>query len=152
MVTFREPALPPIDTHRGSAISARLGLFWALPTRGGDWDVVAVSHPFAEVAEIGGFRTLEAGHVDLWPRIKREAGAEVVGEYEDYPRGRVNWRTEDQRFLLLLDPVLSRPNWVARVMAYFALPRATTLVLTDPHYRSTRKPPAEAPRMSAGKR
>ena len=152
MVTFREPALPPIDTHRASANAARLGLFWALPTPGGDWDIVAVSHPFAEVPEIGGFRTLESGHVDLWARIKQAAGVDVVGEYEDYPRGRVNWREEDQRFLLLLDPVLSRPTWVARVMAHFALPEATTLILTDPHYRSTRRPPAESPHMSAGTR
>ena len=140
------------DTHAASTGIPRLGLFWALPLSGDFWDIVAVSCPFAEVPQIGGFRTLEAGHVALWSRIRRETGPEVVGEYEDYPRGRVNWREEDQRFLLLLDPTLRRPSWVARVMACFNLPVANTLVMTDPHYRAKRKPPIDAPCVIAGER
>ena len=136
-----------IETARNIPL---LGVFWALPISGHTWDIVAVSCPFGEVPQIGGFRTLEAGHVDLWPRIPGETGREVIGEYEDYPRGRVNWREEDQRFLLLLDPTLRRPSWVARVMARFALPVASTLVMTDPHYRAKRKPPTDAPNVMTG--
>ncbi len=144
MPTFREPVLLPADIPPAPAVAARLGLFWALPSPVGVWEIVTVSRPFAEVPEIGGFRTMEAGHVNIWPRIRREAGPQVVGEYDDYPRGRVNWREEDQRFLLLLDPVLNRPGWITRLLARFALPAAATLIMTDPHYRSTRKPPRDA--------
>lgn len=119
----------------------QIGVFWALPISRHGWDVVAVSQPFDEVPLIGGFRTMEAGHIDLWPRIRRDTRPGVMGEYEDHPRGRVNWREEDERFLLLLDPALRRPGWIARVMARFALPSAGTLVMTDSHYHSTRKPP-----------
>ena len=129
----------------------RLGVFWALPISGRAWDIVSVSCPFHEVPAIGGFRTLEAGHVDLWPRIRQKTGPEVTGEYEDFPRGRVNWREEDQRFLLLLDPMLHRPGWVARVRAMFALPAASTLIMTDTHYRSVRKPPLD-PLVNTGER
>ncbi len=128
----------------------QIGVFWALPISSHAWDIVAVSCPFEDVPQIGGFRTLEAGHVELWSRIRRVAGPEVIGEYEDYPRGRVNWREEDQRFLLLLDPTLRRPSWVARVMALFALPVGSTLVMTDPHYRAKWKPPIEAPHVETG--
>lgn len=122
--------------------SAKLGVFWALPIDGDIWDIVEVTLPFGDVPAIGGFRTLEAGHVDLWSGVRRRAGRRVVGEYEDYPRGRVNWRDEDQRFLLLLDPVLHNPRWIARVADLFSLPMDVTIVMTDPHYRSKRKPPA----------
>ena len=148
--TAGEQALPPTNTHAAFSTLPRLGVFWALPIAGEGWDVVTVSRPFGEVPQIGGFRTLEAGHVDLWPRIRRQTSPEVIGEYEDYPRGRVNWREEDQRFLLLLDPTLRRPSWVARVMALFALPVGSTLIMTDPHYRAKRKPPIEAPQVETG--
>jgi hypothetical protein len=121
-----------------------------LPLSSRAWDIVAILRPFSEVLPIGGFRTLEEGHVDLWTRIRREAGSEVYGEYEDYPRGRVNWREDDQRFLLLMDPTLLRPSWVARVMACFSLPAESTLVMTDPHYRSKHKPPIQATHVKPG--
>lgn len=135
----------PTDANAPTASAARLGVFWALPISAEAWDIVAISCSFGDVPQIGGFRTLEAGHVDLWARIRRETGPQVIGEYEDYPRGRVNWREEDLRFLLLLDPTLRRPSWIARVMACFALPAASTIVMTDPHYWAKRKPPIEAP-------
>lgn len=60
-------------------------MFWALPILGGVWDVRTVSCPAVDVPEICGFRTPEAGHMDLWPRVRREASPEVSGEYENYP-------------------------------------------------------------------
>ena len=119
-----------------------LGLFWALPSTNDGWDVIAFRRPFAEVAEIGGFRTLEDGHVDLWRRIAPDHFA----DYEDFPRGRVNWREADGKFLLLLDQTLRRREWIRRVVDRLGLPPAETLVMIDAHYRSTRTPPA-APRI-----
>jgi hypothetical protein len=114
-----------------------IGLFWALPSSEGAWDVVAFALPFGEVPDIGGFRTLDDGHVDLWPTAAPEPNA----GYEDFPRGRVNWREADRRFLLLLDPLLRRRIWINRIVCRFRLPAAETLVMTDSHYRSTRTPP-----------
>lgn len=82
-----------------------------------------VARPFADVPDIGGFRTLDEGHVDAWPRL-----APLLGpDYGAYPRGRVNWRAADDRLLLLLDPVLCRPRWIAALMERFGLPPEHTL-------------------------
>ena len=115
----------------------RIGLFWVTPDTAGVWDVRDTSRPALEVPEIGGFRTLDGGHVDVWPRF----GRGLSPDYDTYPRGRVNWRLEDDRFLLLLDPVLLRDGWVTRLLVRFALPNDRTLILTDTHYRSRRHPP-----------
>lgn len=91
---------------------------------------------------IGGFRTLDLGHVEHWPEVRR-ARPELAGvEYEEYPRGRVNWREADRRYLMLLDPVLRRPDRLGAIVDAFRLPRDRTRVMTDPHYRSTRSPEA----------
>jgi len=119
----------------------RLGLFWALPVLGAAWDIEAVMQQFAEVPDIGGFRTLEAGHVEVWPVVRRRCDPVPPGQYEDYPRGRVNWREEDRRFLLLLDASLLRPLWTGKLIKVFDLPIEDTLIMTDPHYRSRFRPP-----------
>lgn len=123
------------------ASAPRVGLFWALPLRSGPWGIVSASQLQSAVPEIAGFQTLDLGHVDVWPRIRREAGSQVRGEYEEFPRGRVNWRREDGRFLLLLDRSLNRPTWRTRLLVRFGLPAEAVLVMTDPHYRSIHRPP-----------
>ncbi|WP_424140427.1 hypothetical protein [Roseomonas chloroacetimidivorans] len=127
-------------TERPGAPTPRLGLFWVAPNPRGTWGVRDLSRPFAAVPEIGGFRTLDEGHVDAWPQL----GGHLDPDYGAYPRGRVNWRAEDGRFLLLHDPVLSRDGWIARVAECFVLPPSRTLVMTDAHYRSRVRPPAGA--------
>lgn len=114
-----------------------LGFFWVVPTDAGAWNILSIRHAFTDTPDIGGFRTVEEGHVDAWPRL----GAHLDPEYDSFPRGRVNWRREDDRVLLLLDRVLLRQGWTPRLMAHFGLEAARTLVMTDAHYRSRRHPP-----------
>ncbi len=64
----------------------------------------------------------------------------------------MNWRDADQRFLLLLEPVLRQKAWIARITEIFALPPATTLVMTGPHYQSAPKPPVGARPVRTGER
>lgn len=134
-----EGTYPP-GIGRSDTRTPRLGLFWVAPDPRGTWDVRDRSRPFAEVPEIGGFRTLDEGHIDVWPRL----GRHLDPDYGAHPRGRVNWRMEDDRFLLLHDPVLWRGGWIARIAERFALPPDRTLVMTDAHYRSRVRPPAGA--------
>ena len=129
-----------LGAGRIEAASPRLGLFWVAPDPRGTWDVRGRSSPFVEVLEIGGFRTLDEGHVDVWPRL----GGHLDPDYGAYPRGRVNWRAEDDRFLLLHDPVLARGDWIARIVERFAMPLDRTLIMTDAHYRSRVRPPPRA--------
>lgn len=120
-----------------TAMPPHLGLFWVAPDPAGAWDILAVSRPASDVAEHGGFRTLDLGHAEAWPRLR----GSLARDYGDYPRGRVNWRAEDDRFLLLLDAVLLSLGWRDGIARRFALPAEATLTLTDPHYRSRHRPP-----------
>ena len=105
-----------------------------------DWAIISVLHEFKQVVAVGGFRTTDEGHVDAWPRL----GWHLDFDYGAFARGRVNWREEGDQFLLLLDPILLRRGWVPRLLEHFALHPDRTIVMTDPHYRSRRHPPAGA--------
>jgi hypothetical protein len=51
-----------------SAISpneARIGLFWFIAEDRKASRFASISRPFSEVSEIGGFKTLDEGHVDV---------------------------------------------------------------------------------------
>ena len=44
-----------------TGIIAGIGLFWILPVAPGRWDIRTVSHSFADVPEVGGYRRLDLG-------------------------------------------------------------------------------------------
>jgi hypothetical protein len=48
----------------------------------------------------------------------------------------VNWRKEDDRWILVLDPKLNRETFIAHIVLAWKIPRNRLLVLTDAHYRS----------------
>lgn len=70
------------------------------------------------------------------PTIQRFDPILVDYEYDYFPRGRVNWRKEDDRWLLVLDPKLNRSPFITHIVLAWNLPRSRLLVLTDAHYRS----------------
>jgi hypothetical protein len=122
-----------------SAISpneARIGLFWFIAEDRKASRFASISRPFSEVSEIGGFKTLDEGHVDVWPTLQRLDQTLVDDEYDYFPRGRVNWRKEDDRWLLVLDPKLNHSPFITYIVLSWTLPRSRLLVLTDAHYRS----------------
>lgn len=94
----------------------RIGLFWVAPDTRGVWAIHDLASPAPEVPLVGGFRTNEVGHAEAWPPLR----GSLSQDYGDYPRGRVNWRAEDERYLLLLDPVLLG-GWHDRVALRFCL-------------------------------
>lgn len=117
-----------------------IGIFWTVPaTREGSAALlIAASRPFDKTREVCGFRTLEEGHIDIWPRVTAELMHLQGTPYEAYPRGRVNWRAEDAHFLLILDRALFGEPFASAALARFGLPGSATLFMADPHYRSAR--------------
>ena len=115
----------------------RLGLFWFIAKDRGPSRFASLSRPFSEVSEIGGFKTLDEGHVDVWPRLQRLDQNLVPYKYEYFPRGRVNWRKDDDRWLLVLDPKLNRGPFISCIVNAWKIPQNQLLVLSDAHYRST---------------
>ena len=123
-----EPVLPSNEP--------RPGLFWFIAQGRNPSRFVSCSRPFSEVSEVAGFKTLEEGHVDIWPTVQRFDQTLIDYDYDYFPRGRVNWRKEDDRWLLVLDPKLNRAPFITHILTVWKIPRNRLLVLTDAHYRS----------------
>lgn len=114
----------------------RLGLFWFIAQDRKPSRFTSCSRPFSQVSEVAGFKTLDEGHVDIWPTVRRLDQTLMDYDYDYFPRGRVNWRKEDDRWLLLLDPKLKRVPFVTHIVNAWKIPRSRLLILTDAHYRS----------------
>lgn len=117
----------------------RLGILWFVPTATGASRLVELSLPARDVPLIGGFRTLDTGHVDYWPKAVRDMPELRGTPYEAFPRGRANYRESDDAWLLLLDRQLLRQEFVEMIVGAWSLPRSRLQILTDPHYRGSRK-------------
>jgi hypothetical protein len=114
----------------------RLGLFWFLAKDHGPSRFASISRPFSAVSEVAGFKTLDEGHVDVWPTVQRFDQTLLDYDYDYFPRGRVNWRKQDVRWLLVLDPKLKRNPFISHIVLAWKIPQNRLLVLTDAHYRS----------------
>jgi hypothetical protein len=86
---YRRMEIEPIPSNE-----PRLGLFWFIakgdrrPSR-----FTSISRPFSRILEVAGFKTLDEGHVDVWPTVQRLDHTLVDYEYDYFPRGRANWRS-----------------------------------------------------------
>ena len=114
----------------------RLGLFWFIAQDREPSRFASISRPFSRVAEVAGFKTLDEGHVDVWPTVQRLDRTVLDYDYDYFPRGRVNWRKQDDTWLLVLDPQLNRAPFITQIVRAWKIPRNRLLVLTDAHYRS----------------
>ncbi|MFP5226226.1 MAG: hypothetical protein ACLGXA_01255 [Acidobacteriota bacterium] len=116
----------------------RLGIFWFVPADGGGAKLIEESIPAAEIPEVGGFKTYDPGHLEVWQKVVRRIPALRWYPYEDFPRGRANWRAEDDAWLLLMDRSVMEEPFVSAVRKVWRLP-ASTLVLGDSHYCCRRR-------------
>ena len=99
-----------------------MGLFWFIAKDRNPSRFAALSRPFSQVSEVGGFKTLDEGHVDVWPTVQRLDQTLMDYDYDYFPRGRVNWREEDDRWFLVLDPMLNRSPFIAYIVLAWKIP------------------------------
>ena len=109
----------------------RLVLFWFIAQDRKPSRFTSCSRPFSQVPEVAGFKTLDEGHVDIWPTVQRLDQTLMDYDYDYFPRGRVNWRKEDDRWLLVLDRKLSRAPFVTHIVNAWKIPRSRLLILTN---------------------
>jgi hypothetical protein len=128
-----------VRTNTNGAISPRLGLFWFVSDGPSYSRFLSLSRPWSEVKEIGGFKTLDEGHVDIWPLLLNQSPSLRRYEYEAFPRGRVNWRADDDAWLLLLDPKLNSEPFTSHIIKAWRLPLDRLTIMTDSHYRSSER-------------
>jgi len=120
------------------ADTPRLGIFWFVPADGGGAYLIEESVSASEIAEVGGFKTYGPGHVDVWKDIVRREPSLRGHPYEVFPRGRANWRAEDDAWLLLMDRVVMTAPFISTIRRAWNLPERT-LVMSDPHYRCRKR-------------
>lgn len=111
-----------------------LGPFWGIPCPG-RFELVGAPQRFTEVPSIGGFRTVELGHFELWPSLAAGRADWRVHDYDYFPRGRVSWTALGDEFLLLLDRRLRRSDFLSQLFRDWRLPPAKTRIGLDAHYR-----------------
>jgi hypothetical protein len=73
-----------------SSNEPRVGLFWFIAKDRRPSRFASISRPFSHVAEVAGFKTLDEGHVDVWPMVQRFDETLADYDYDYFPRGRVN--------------------------------------------------------------
>lgn len=117
----------------------RLGLFWFIPSNG-KYRFASKSLPLSEVEAVSGIKTLEDGHPSVWKEVVRLDRSLRHYEYEFFPRGRVNWIEDDNRFLIVADSLILRKKLEKVIIDRFRLNGCSIRLLTDPHYRVNRLP------------
>lgn len=70
--------------------------------------------------EIIPFFERNAGHADVWERIKQQRPSFYVLGYEYFPRGRV-W-IKNGTAVIFIDPVLLNPTVIKKIKVIFELP------------------------------
>ena len=131
-----------------SPIGSFVGIFWAVRHKKSAPTLVEHRCSLKEAELYGRMLTCAHGHYDVWEgwqsgsRPVRTGFASLVGasEYEEWPRGRVVYHPDNQRFILYADAqILRRPCLIKVIHETFGLPPDRTLTKADGHYQSTRR-------------
>jgi len=132
--------MPPADSF--------VGIFWAVQEQGSAAILLEHRCSLNEAEPYGSMLTCPHGHYDVWEQwrkgidIRRAAAASLIAmcEYEEWPRGRIVYDTESERFVLYADAqILRRPALMAAIHERFGLPTDRADAKPDNHYRSTRR-------------
>jgi hypothetical protein len=111
----------------------RVGIFWLVGKR-----LVIDTMPLSDAGDYGDFKIYEGDHVTLWAEMEKRGEVPRDTDYEEHPRGRVNFNTKTQQFTLFLDRcILRKKNIVAKLISLMHLPNDTALS-TDAHYQCFR--------------
>lgn len=125
-----------------------VGIFWGIPDEDGRWVLLADKTPVDRGEAYGDCVTHATGHAEFWDGLARLGadglarrglpGAPAWHPYEAFPRGRVVYWPNADRFVIFADPRLRSTAFIARVIAEFGLPSARSDVRSDLHYRPVR--------------
>jgi hypothetical protein len=111
-------------------VEPKVGIFYSVNGR-----LFVEGSSLSEAEDYGEAKTHARSHTDFWTDLVAR-GQVPLDEYELNPRGRVSYRCDTDRFLLLADRCILRDNAaVAEVMRRLHLPADRTDTSTDFHYR-----------------
>ncbi|MFZ0301878.1 MAG: hypothetical protein WAL75_04300 [Terracidiphilus sp.] len=92
--------------------------------------------PFRAAVGLGSFKTHDKGHDAFWNVLQRNGIVPRDVEYDEIPRGRVNYDTRERKFYLFVDPCIKKNKpMMNRIEGEMHLPSAQIVVRLDSHYR-----------------
>ena len=111
----------------------RVGIFWLVDKR-----LIIDTTAISEAGDYGDFKIHDGDHVSHWEVMEKRGEVPRDSDYEECPRGRVNFNTRTQRFTLYADAcILREKSMVKELLRLMHLPDDTALS-TDEHYRCFR--------------
>jgi hypothetical protein len=114
-------------------LKARVGIFWFYEGK-----LITDSTPLSHAEPYGDALTHPTSHIDYWTRLQQQRSVPLDCEYDEVPRGRVNYDAKSKRFLFMADRcIIADRRAVQQIVVTFSLPRDSKPV-TDAHYRCPR--------------
>ncbi len=121
----------------------QVGIFWCVLEPAGARHLLAERCALDAAEEYGDCLTFGPGHYEIWQQWQRTGGptlslASVIRghEYEEWPRGRVVFDRNADRFFLYCDRRIQNSGLVPELISVFHLPLDRVTVRGDSHYRS----------------
>ena len=110
-----------------------VGIFWMVGRR-----IIIDAKPLSEAGKYGEFKIYDGDHVTYWSELEKRGEVPRDSDYEEHPRGRVNYNTKTLQFTLFLDRCIFRKKHVVKkLMLLMHLP-SDTVLSSDGHYRCFR--------------
>lgn len=119
-----------------------VGIFWAIQEQGEAASIVDHRCSLKEAEAYGTMLTCPHGHYEVWEQWRKAGGRAAIAEseYEGWPRGRIVYDTESDRFILYADAQILRDRTLmAEIHEKFRLPIDRTDAKWDNHYQRTRR-------------
>jgi hypothetical protein len=126
-----------------------VGIFWAIPEDEGSTAILLDHRCSLKDAEAYGcMLTCPHGHYEVWEKWRERKGSRpatvaslvAASEYEEWPRGRIVYDLESERFVIYADAqILRRLPLLTAIHDRFGLPTGRTDAKLDNHYRRARR-------------
>jgi len=107
----------------------QVGIFWILPD-----GLLAFGVAYTESEKYGGFLNTPDGHYETWEQL-RKTSRKLPEDYTSYPRGRIVYRINDQKFLVYLNRKHIKDTKIKkRIIMEFSLPADKIIFKHDSNY------------------
>jgi len=107
----------------------KVGIFWILHD-----GLLAFGVPYTQGEKYGDFINTPDGHYEIWEKHRKTSG-KLSEDYTAYPRGRIVYRINDQKFLVYLNRKhLKNERIKKRIIKEFRIPADQAEFKHDRHY------------------
>ena len=107
----------------------QVGIFWILPV-----GLLAFGVPYTAGEKYGDFLNTPDGHYETWGKLRKTLG-KLPEDYTSYPRGRIVYRINDQKFLVYMNRKhLKHERIKKKIIKEFRLPVDQVEFKHDSHY------------------